>query len=91
MFTEVSKPKFNLNDDSSDIDLITSDDYDEEENQAKLETFCYKFKSVQKEFCKTCIGNKMMLVCMIGACISRLYTILFSTFWLLFIASFIGS
>lgn len=33
----------------------------------------------------------MLIVCIIGACISRLYAILFSTFWLLFIASFIGT
>ena len=33
----------------------------------------------------------MSLVCLIGACIARLYAILFSTFWLLFIASFIGT
>lgn len=33
----------------------------------------------------------MMLVCLIGASIARLYAILFSTFWLLFIASYIGT
>jgi len=33
----------------------------------------------------------MLIICMFGACISRLYSILFSTFWLLFISSFIGT
>lgn len=33
----------------------------------------------------------MMVVCLIGACITRLYGILFSTFWLLFISSYIGT
>ncbi len=45
VFTDVSTAQMNIQGSQSELDLITSDDY-EEENQASAETFCSKFKSV---------------------------------------------
>jgi uncharacterized membrane protein len=41
--------------------------------------------------CKASGQNKLIPVCFVGFGITKLYNILFSNFWLLFIASFIPS
>jgi hypothetical protein len=50
-----------------------------------------KFRKLTKQACKAVGKNKVLLVCFIGCGISKLYAILFSTFWLLFICTFIGT
>ena len=36
-------------------------------------------------------NDKTVVVCLVGAMVTKLFSVLFSTFWLLFISSFIGT
>jgi len=44
---------------------------------------------LSRQVCKACSKNKLIPLCFVGFGITKLYNILFSNFWLLFIASFI--
>jgi MFS family permease len=44
---------------------------------------------LSRQVCQACSKNKLIPVCFVGSGITKLYGILFSNFWLLFIASFI--
>ena len=75
---------------------IEKDDYseweeDEEINQYENLGICGKIKHITNEFMTACREKKILVICLFGSAISRLYSVLFSTFWLLYIASFIGS
>lgn len=50
--------------------------------------FCKKFKVLTRQVCKACSDNKILPICFVGCGVTKLYNILFSTFWLLFIQSF---
>jgi MFS family permease len=44
-----------------------------------------KMKILTRQLCEACSEQKVIPVCFLGSAISKLYNILFSTFWLLFI------
>ena len=54
-------------------------------------TICKKAKVLTQEVLKACQENKTIPLMFIGCMIAKLYAILFSTFWLLFVTSFIGT
>lgn len=47
-----------------------------------------KFKLLTRQVWQSCSENKAIPLCYFGFSIAKLYSILFSTFWLLFIQSF---
>lgn len=58
-----------------------------EEEFKKLST-CQKIKVLSRQVYKASAYNRSIPLCFIGCSITKLYNILFSTFWLLFIQSF---
>ena len=54
-------------------------------------SFKTKIRKLTKQACRSISKNKVIIVCFVGCGITKLYAILFSTFWLLFISSFIGT
>jgi len=59
------------------------------EEAFKALPLCTKISILSRQVCKACSNNKLIPICFIGFGITKLYNILFSNFWLLFIASFI--
>lgn len=55
-----------------------------DEEFAKL-SFCSKIGTLTRQVCTACAVNKTIPICFIGCSITKLYNILFSNFWLLFI------
>lgn len=53
--------------------------------------FCQKVRKLGKQAYRSIGDNKALIAAFIGCSITKLYAILFSTFWLLFITSFIGT
>ena len=53
--------------------------------------FHIKIKKLIKQACRSVNERKVQLICFIGCGITKLYAVLFSTFWLLYICSSIGT
>ena len=74
---------------------LTDADYEQDkpeeisEEAFKALPLCSKISLLSRQVCKACSQNKLIPMCFIGFGITKLYNILFSNFWLLFIASFI--
>ena len=80
---------YQMNENTGRRETITSNEISDEGFQ-KL-SFCKKIGLLSKQLCKACGKNKTLIVCFVGSSVTKLYSVLFSNFWLLFITSFIGT
>lgn len=53
-------------------------------------SLCQKFKHVSALLCTACRNNKMFLLLFIASSVTRLYYVMFSTFWVLYLTSYVG-
>ena len=61
-----------------------------EEDFKKL-TCCQKLKSVNTQLYRACRENKIYPVLFMASFVSRLYYTMFSTFWVLYLTSYVGT
>ncbi len=50
---------------------------------------CKKMKVLGKQMCSAIKKKPVIIICFVGSSISKIINVLFSTYWLLFICSFI--
>lgn len=61
------------------------------EEQFKQLSCCAKFMVVNRQLRQACTKNKMIPVLFVASSVSRLYYTMFSTFWVLYLTSFVGT
>ena len=47
--------------------------------------------AVNRQVIEACKRNKLLPVLFVASCVTRLYYILFSTFWVLYLTSYVGT
>ena len=85
---------------SKDNDSSSDDDEDKKlspnglpvlsEEDFKALKFCAKLGYINRLLCTMCKRNKLFPVLFFASMVTRLYYVMFSTFWILYLTSYVG-